>query len=136
MQRGESSFAQWVRVRRVDLLLTQEELARRCGLSVRTIRNLEVGRAGAPRLHTRRLILAALAGDPGHSAGTRPEVAAAALRSEAAAIRTNLNELAADKALGLIDRAQLLAATHRGRTRLGEIETALRNALVNTRRAS
>jgi transcriptional regulator with XRE-family HTH domain len=130
MQRGETSFGHWVRQRRVDLLLTQEELARRSGLSVRTIRNLEIGRGGEPRLHTRRLLMAALGAGTGPGRSTRPEAALTALRSEAAANRTSLNEHAADKALGLIDRAQLLAATHRGRKRLGEIDAALRDALA------
>ena len=40
-----------------------------------------------------------------------PDVAG--LREEAAAIRRNLEELAADRALGLIGRAQLLAAATR-----------------------
>jgi site-specific DNA recombinase len=48
-----------------------------------------------------------------------PDVAA--LREEAAAIRRNLEEMAADRALGLITRAQMLAATGRGNTRLAEI---------------
>jgi DNA invertase Pin-like site-specific DNA recombinase len=48
-----------------------------------------------------------------------------ALRSEAAAIRRNLDELAADRAAGLISRSQLLAATERGNARLAEISTRL-----------
>jgi site-specific DNA recombinase len=51
-----------------------------------------------------------------------------ALREQAAAIRRNLDELAADRALGLIDRAQMLAATERGNLRLAEIGTELDNA--------
>jgi len=50
-------FGQWVRSRRTELLLSQEELAERTGLSVRTVRNVEAGRAGAPRLDTRRRVL-------------------------------------------------------------------------------
>lgn len=57
---GRLDFGQWVRSRRTVLLLTQEELATRAGVSVRTIQNLETGRGGAPRLETRRLILATL----------------------------------------------------------------------------
>ena len=45
----------------------------------------------------------------------------AALREESAAIRTNLEEMSADRALGLITRAQLLAATGRGTARLAQI---------------
>ena len=53
-------FALWVRSRRVAEMLTQEQLAERAGLSVRTVRNLESGRGGSPRLPTRRLVIAAL----------------------------------------------------------------------------
>ena len=56
------NFADWVRSRRIAVMLTQEELAQRAGLSVRTVRNLEAGRKGTPRLPTRRLIIAALTG--------------------------------------------------------------------------
>ncbi|HXP19044.1 MAG TPA: recombinase family protein [Streptosporangiaceae bacterium] len=52
-----------------------------------------------------------------------PDVAA--LRQEAAAIRRNLEEMAADRAAGLITRAQMLAATGRANDRLGEIEAGL-----------
>ena len=55
-------FALWVRSRRVAEMLTQEQLAERAGLSVRTVRNLETGRGGPPRLPTRRLVIAALTG--------------------------------------------------------------------------
>lgn len=48
------------------------------------------------------------------------------LRSEAASIRTNLDEMAADRALGLLTRTQMLKATERGTTRLEEIAEALR----------
>jgi len=62
------NFADWVRSRRIAVMLTQEELAQRAGLSVRTVRNLEAGRKGTPRLPTRRLIIAALTGaDPAPS---------------------------------------------------------------------
>jgi hypothetical protein len=53
-------------------------------------------------------------------------------RTEAAAIRTNLNELAADKALGLISRAQLITATTKGHARLAAIEAELQNAIVES----
>jgi DNA invertase Pin-like site-specific DNA recombinase len=45
----------------------------------------------------------------------------AALHREAAAIRRNLDEMAADRALGLITRTQMIAATERGNSRLAEI---------------
>jgi site-specific DNA recombinase len=54
-----------------------------------------------------------------------PNVDTAALRTEAAAIRRNLTELAADRALGLVTRDQMLAATDRGNRRLEEITTRL-----------
>ena len=50
------------------------------------------------------------------------------LREEAAAIRRNLEEMAADRALGLITRPQLLAATGRANIRLDEIGTELEHA--------
>ncbi|MFD8733378.1 NB-ARC domain-containing protein [Streptomyces sp. NPDC059618] len=58
----DEEFASWVRSRRAAALLTQEELATRAAVSVRTIRNLEAGRAGRP--HTRRLVVTALADLP------------------------------------------------------------------------
>ena len=51
-----------------------------------------------------------------------------ALREEAAAIRRNLEEMAADRALGLIGRAPMLAATDRANARLAEIGAELDNA--------
>ena len=68
------SFGGWVRVRRTELLLTQEQLAEAAGLSVRTVRNLEAGRGGVPRLETQRLVIAALGAAP--PAGERPAVPA------------------------------------------------------------
>ena len=55
-----------------------------------------------------------------------PDVAG--LREEAAAIRRNLEEMAADRALGLITRPQLLAATGRANIRLDEIGAELEHA--------
>ena len=52
----------------------------------------------------------------------------AALREEAAAIRRSLEELAADRAVGLIDRAQMLAATTRANGRLEAIDAELDSA--------
>ena len=58
----------------------------------------------------------------------------AALREEAAAIRTNLEEMATDRALGKITRAQMLKATEAGTARLTEIgaelDTAARENLL------
>ncbi len=51
-----------------------------------------------------------------------------ALREEAAAIRRNLEEMAADRALGLISRPQMLAATERANIRLDEIGAELDHA--------
>ncbi|MFI5913182.1 ATP-binding protein [Dactylosporangium sp. NPDC051541] len=53
-------FGQWVRETRTGLLLTQEELAERAGVSIRTVHRLESGHGGAPRPATRRQITAAL----------------------------------------------------------------------------
>ena len=50
------------------------------------------------------------------------------LRQEAAAIRRNLEEMAADRALGRISRAQMLAATGQGNARLAEIADELADA--------
>jgi site-specific DNA recombinase len=51
-----------------------------------------------------------------------------ALREEAAAIRSNLEEMAGDCALGRISRAQMLRATEAGNTRLAEIGAELDHA--------
>lgn len=50
------------------------------------------------------------------------------LRTEAASIRRNLDELAADRALGLVSREQMIAATQRGNARLDEIAGELAEA--------
>ena len=49
-------FGAHVRVHRQRLGMTQEELAARTGVSVRSIRNLEAGRTGRPRPATVRLL--------------------------------------------------------------------------------
>ena len=51
-----------------------------------------------------------------------------ALREEATAIRRNLEEMAADRVLGRIDRAQMLAATDRANIRLGKIGAEVEGA--------
>jgi site-specific DNA recombinase len=52
----------------------------------------------------------------------------AALREEAAAIRVNLEEMAGDRALGRITRAQMLKATEAGTARLEAIGAELDGA--------
>jgi DNA invertase Pin-like site-specific DNA recombinase len=54
------------------------------------------------------------------------------LRAECATIRRNLVELAEDRAEGLIDRAQMLAGTRKGQTRLAEIDELLASAVVES----
>jgi site-specific DNA recombinase len=56
----------------------------------------------------------------------RPDLAP--LRAEAAAIRANLDEMAADRALGLMSRSQMIAATQRGNARLEAIAAQLAEA--------
>ncbi len=56
----------------------------------------------------------------------RPDLAP--LRTEAAAIRANLDEMAADRALGLVSRSQMIAATQRGNARLDAIAAQLAEA--------
>jgi tetratricopeptide (TPR) repeat protein/transcriptional regulator with XRE-family HTH domain len=57
---GPTSLAGLLRAARDRALLTQEELAQRSGLSVRTIRDLETGRVGRPRSGSMRLLADAL----------------------------------------------------------------------------
>ena len=64
-------------------------------------------------------------------APTRPDLAP--LHREAAAIRRNLEELAGDRALGLVTREQMIAATRRGGVRLAEIEAQLVRVRVRFR---
>jgi site-specific DNA recombinase len=52
----------------------------------------------------------------------------AALREEYTAIRANLDELAGDRALGLIDKSQMIRATERGRARMAEIDAQIAGA--------
>jgi hypothetical protein len=77
-----------------------------------------------------RLVIARLSRDDAADLVAVPEGGpdVAALREEATAIRRNLKEMAADRALGLIDRAQMLAATDRANVRLAEIGAELENA--------
>lgn len=55
-----------------------------------------------------------------------------ALTTEAAAIRRNLDELAADRALGLVTRTQMLAATERGNARLSAIAATMAAAATDS----
>jgi site-specific DNA recombinase len=77
-----------------------------------------------------RLVIARMSRDDAASLVTNPSTGTdvAALREEAAAIRTNLEEMSADRALGLITRAQLLAATGRGTARLAQISDLITDA--------
>jgi tetratricopeptide (TPR) repeat protein/transcriptional regulator with XRE-family HTH domain len=68
-----TGFAAWVRSRRVALLLTQEQLAERAGLSVRTVRNLEAGTV-SPRESTRQLLGAVFGGAEGGRPAEGPGV--------------------------------------------------------------
>ena len=52
----EQAFGIVLRTVRTERGLSQEDLAERTGLSVRTIRYLESGRAGRPRPETARLL--------------------------------------------------------------------------------
>ena len=49
-----------IRVRRAQMMLTQEELAERAGVAARTVRDIETGRTKHPRPSTVRLLLDAL----------------------------------------------------------------------------
>ena len=57
-----------------------------------------------------------------------PHADTAGLRAEAAAIRRNLDELAADRAIGLVSRSQMIAATEKGNMRLTAIAAELAEA--------
>jgi DNA invertase Pin-like site-specific DNA recombinase len=61
-----------------------------------------------------------------------PQIDAAALRAEAAAIRENLNDMAADQILGRVSKAQLHAASAIGQKRVDEIDRELHNAIVDS----
>jgi tetratricopeptide (TPR) repeat protein/transcriptional regulator with XRE-family HTH domain len=65
-----AAFGRWIRQRRVALALSQEDLAGRAQISVRTIQMLEAGRLARPRPATRRQLVEVLGPDetPGDSA--------------------------------------------------------------------
>ena len=89
-----SEFGTLLRAWRRRKGLTQEQLAERSGVGVRSIRGFETGERGAPRLATVRLLAEALQLDPGEhdellaaAAGAKPGLPAqrgAAFRVEAA----------------------------------------------------
>jgi tetratricopeptide (TPR) repeat protein/transcriptional regulator with XRE-family HTH domain len=56
MGEGDGMFGQWVREHRLRLGVTQEELAERTGMGVRTIRDIESSRVSRPRPGTVRLL--------------------------------------------------------------------------------
>jgi site-specific DNA recombinase len=58
----------------------------------------------------------------------RSDIDVVALQEEALGIRGNLDELAADRALGLVSRSQMIAATERGEDRLKVISDRLADA--------
>jgi site-specific DNA recombinase len=58
-----------------------------------------------------------------------PEVDADALRTEKAAIRTRLEQIAEDEVLGLKTRAQVIAATRKAKARIEEIDQELTASL-------
>ena len=64
-----SQFSSLLRQLRSQAGLTQEELAQRSGLSVRTVRRLETGERANPQVGTVRLLADALRLDPGGRAG-------------------------------------------------------------------
>jgi transcriptional regulator with XRE-family HTH domain len=102
-------FAQVVRRHRLRLGLTQEELARKTGLSVRTIRNIEAHTGRVPRMSSVRLLAHAFglagseredfcratdrAGDP-PPAGGAPHTAPAQLPADVAGFVGRRHELA------------------------------------------
>ncbi|WP_370943961.1 recombinase family protein [Amycolatopsis sp. cg5] len=60
------------------------------------------------------------------------EVDTDALRTEAATIRVTMDGMAKDRALGLIDRGQMLSATKTARDRLTEIDRLLSSSVVES----
>ncbi|KOX13354.1 hypothetical protein ADK67_44165 [Saccharothrix sp. NRRL B-16348] len=62
----------------------------------------------------------------------KSKIDVAALRFEADAIRENLTGLAEDRAMGLIDRAQMIAATEKGRARLAVLDQQMADAVVES----
>jgi tetratricopeptide (TPR) repeat protein/transcriptional regulator with XRE-family HTH domain len=63
-----AEFGGWVRRRRKERLLTQEDLAERARVSVRTVQMIESGRVAGTRAATRRQLIEALGDEPAASA--------------------------------------------------------------------
>jgi site-specific DNA recombinase len=79
--------------------------------------------------YVERVVLAVLAsGELADLVSPPPHVDTIGLRAERAAIRANLEELGADRALGRISRAQMLRGTEAGDARLAEIGAELATA--------
>jgi transcriptional regulator with XRE-family HTH domain len=76
-------FGEAVRAHRLRLSLSQEELAERCGISVRGLRKIENGRSATPRPVTVRVLAEAFE----LSAGERERFCASALSATAAGAR-------------------------------------------------
>ena len=86
-------------------------------------------RAEAVDEYVERVVLAVLCSDElADLVSPPPHVDTAGLRAQAAAIRANLAEMGADRALGLISRSQMLEGTERGNARLAEIAAELAEA--------
>ena len=105
----------------------------RCNMSTRdrTLPVTHVARVAGPIDDlVRKLVIARMSRDDAADLIARPDngIDVTALREESTAIRKNLDELAADRALGLIDRAQMLAATERANHRLQQIGELLAEA--------
>jgi transcriptional regulator with XRE-family HTH domain len=76
---GHTTLAGLLRSLRETARLTQEDLAHRSGLSVRTVRNIELGRTRYPYLDTVEMLVRGLAADPSVAARlhrlARPQLA-------------------------------------------------------------
>jgi DNA invertase Pin-like site-specific DNA recombinase len=78
---------------------------------------------------TERVVLHVLSsGDLADLVTPPPHADTAGLRAQAAAIRANLDSMAADRIDGLVSRSQMIAATERGNARLAEIAAELAEA--------
>jgi tetratricopeptide (TPR) repeat protein/transcriptional regulator with XRE-family HTH domain len=100
---GRSVFGELVQAHRQRLRLTQEDLAQRTGLSVRTIREIEAGRVRVPRRTSVRLLADAFALDgsdredfeaAGLSDGDRPSLGPAQLPADVPGFTGRERELA------------------------------------------
>src|SRR5215211_1611506 len=58
---GGQVFSEVMRTHRLRLAITQEELAAKAGLGIRTVRDIEAGRVGRPRQGTVRTLADAFA---------------------------------------------------------------------------